>query len=37
MMPIPYMLALGWFLGSVVNYAVGGLVMAAVLGTWGKS
>jgi hypothetical protein len=34
MMPIPYMLALGWFLGSVVNYAVGGLVMAAVLGTW---
>jgi hypothetical protein len=37
MMPIPYALALGWFLGSVVNYAIGGLVMAAVLGTWGKS
>ena len=32
-MPIPYMLALGWFLGSLVNYAIGALVMALVLGT----
>jgi hypothetical protein len=30
-MPIPYSLALGWFLGSLVEAAVGGLVAGAII------
>jgi hypothetical protein len=32
-MPIPYVMALAWFLGSVVNYVVGALAMGLVLRT----
>ena len=30
-MPIPYHMALTWFLGSIVEAAVGGLIVGAVL------
>jgi hypothetical protein len=33
-MPIPYVMAFVWFLGSVVEAAIGGLVAGLIINKW---